>query len=108
MNIWIAIIIAGIITYIFRLSFIMIIKDREFPELISRALRFVPPAVLSAIIFPELLIREGSLNLSLMNPRLIAGIIAAIVAWKTKKITYTFLIGMVSLWILQSVFMLLS
>lgn len=107
MNLWLVVIVAGVITYLIRLSFILLLGDRDIPELFGRALRFVPPAVLSAIIFPELLIHEGSLSLSIGNPRLIAGILAALVAWRTKNVVFTFLVGMISLWILQSTFMLL-
>ena len=107
MNLWLVVIVAGVITYLIRLSFILLLGDRDIPELFGRALRFVPPAVLSAIIFPELLIQEGSLSLSIGNPRLIAGILAALVAWRTKNVVFTFLVGMISLWILQSTFMLL-
>ena len=107
MNLWLVVIVAGVITYLIRLSFILLLGDRDIPELFGRALRFVPPAVLSAIIFPELLIHEGSLSFSIGNPRLIAGILAALVAWRTKNVVFTFLVGMISLWILQSTFMLL-
>ena len=70
-----------------------------------RALRFVPPAVLSAIVFPELMIRSsGQINLSLTNFRLLAGIMAVLVAWRTKNTLLTILAGMVALLLLQFIF----
>jgi branched-subunit amino acid transport protein len=71
---------------------------REFPQV--RALHYVPPAVLSAIIIPELLIRDGSINLTLENIRLLAGIIAIITAWVSRNTLLTILIGMAALLIL--------
>ena len=71
--------------------------------LISRGLRFVPPAVLSAIILPELVQPAGQLNLSLGNVRLLAGLLAMLVAWRTRNVLLTVGAGMVGLWILQSV-----
>ena len=66
-----------------------------------RALHYVPPAVLSAIIFPELFFRSGALDISLDNTRLLAGIIAILVAWFSKNTLVTILVGMAALLILQ-------
>jgi len=104
MTIWLTMIAAGLITYTYRLSFIQLFSRREAPEFVRRALRFVPPAVLTAIIFPELLMHDGSLNLSLHNFRLIAGVIAILVAWRTKNVVLTILVGMAALLLLQWVF----
>jgi branched-subunit amino acid transport protein len=71
---------------------------------VERALRFVPVAVLTAIFFPELLIIQGDLMLSFRNPRLLAGLLAILVAWRTKNVMYTIVIGMLTLWLLQFIF----
>jgi branched-subunit amino acid transport protein len=103
MNVWLTILGAGIITFAIRLSLIALMGRVEVPPLIQRALRFVPPAVLSAIIFPELLMRNGALDASLGNTRLLAGVLAALVAWRTKNVLLTIGVGMAALWILQVV-----
>ena len=54
MNIWVVMLIGGLLTFGMRLSFIYLFGRFEIPEMIRRALRFVPPAVLSAIILPQL------------------------------------------------------
>jgi branched-subunit amino acid transport protein len=41
-----------------------------------------------------LLIREAQNDLSISNPRLVAGIVAIIVAWVTKNVVVTILAGM--------------
>ncbi|MGD9092205.1 MAG: AzlD domain-containing protein [Anaerolineales bacterium] len=101
MNVWITMIIAGVLTYAQRLSFIIIFERTEVPESARRALRLVPPAVLTAIITPELFLHNGSLDLSLGNHRLIAGILATVVAWRTKNIVLTILVGMAALLLLS-------
>lgn len=101
MILWAAVIVAGILTYVTRLSFILLYGQIRMPNLLVRALRFVPTAVLSAIIFPELLVADGTLFISIRNPRLLAGILAILVALRTKNVIYTILIGMLALWILQ-------
>jgi branched-subunit amino acid transport protein len=102
MSIWLVMITIGVITYATRLSFILVFGKMDMPGNLRRALRFVPAAVLSAIIFPELLVREGALDLSLGNERLLAGILAFLVAWRTKNAILTILSGMAILLLLQT------
>jgi len=98
---WLLILSIGVATYAIRLSFVMFFGKREVPALILRMLRFVPMAVLSAIIWPQLFLSKNVLNLSLNNPRWIAGILAGIIAWRTRNVLLTIVVGMVTLWILQ-------
>lgn len=93
--------VGGLLTYLTRLSFILVFERWRPPELLQRALRFVPPAVLAAIIFPEMLLHSGSLDLSLSNPRLLAGIAAGLVAWKTRNVVATIASGMAVLLLLM-------
>jgi branched-subunit amino acid transport protein len=86
-----------------RLSFIFLFGRREMPAALGRALRFVPPAVLSAIIFPQLLLPAGNLDLSLGNDRLLAGLAATLVAWRTRNVLATIAVGIVVLVALQQV-----
>ena len=101
MSLWLVVIVAGIVTFLIRLSFISLLANREMPALAQRALSFVPPAVMSAIVFPELLVRDGHLAMSLENHRLIAGVVAILIAWRFKKIMPTIVAGMAALWLLQ-------
>jgi len=100
-NIWLAMVLGGLLTFGMRFSFIYLFGRFEVPETIQRALRFVPPAVLSAIVFPELLIHSGNLDLSFGNTRLLAGIVAIVVAFFTKNTLLTILAGMIALLLLQ-------
>ncbi len=104
MNIWLTMILGGLLTYGMRLSFIYLFGRFEIPEVIRRALRFVPPAVLSAIVIPELLMPSGTLDFSLGNHRLLAGAVAILVAAWTKNTLLTILVGMAALTIFQFVF----
>ena len=101
MNIWLVMLIGGLLTFAMRLSFIYLYGRFEIPGTMRRALRFVPPAVLSAIIFPELWMRDGLLDLTLGNDRLLAGAAAGLTAWFTKNILLTILAGMAALLLLQ-------
>jgi len=101
MSLWPVVIAAGALTFLIRLSFIALLANREMPPVVQRALGLVPPAVLTAIVFPELLVLNGQIAATLDNHRLIAGVLAMMVAWRFKKIMPTIVVGMVALWLLQ-------
>lgn len=101
LNLWLTIIACGIVTFLIRLSFIAIHGRVTMPLWFTRALTFVPVAVLSAITLPEILIRNDAVNFSLLNPRLIAGIVPVFVAWRTKNVLLTIAVGMTILLAMQ-------
>lgn len=101
MTFWLMFLCIGVFTYAIRLSFIGLLGTKEMPALLLKALRFVPIAVLPAIILPQLFLRGNTLDFSLANPRWIAGILAAIVAWRTRNVLLTIVVGMAVLWGLQ-------
>jgi branched-subunit amino acid transport protein len=101
MNLWLLLAGMGLITYAIRAVPILLMERVTLPPLVMRGLRFVPPAVLSAVVLPELVRTNGTLNLSPANPRLLAGLLAAAVAWRTRNVLLTILAGMLALWALQ-------
>lgn len=101
MTLWLTILGMGLVTYAIRLFPILALERRPLPPRLRQALRFVPPAVLSAIVFPELLRPGGGWDLSLGNDRLLAGLLAIAVAWFSKNILLTIAAGMAALWLLQ-------
>jgi branched-subunit amino acid transport protein len=101
MNYWPILIAGGLLTYGIRLSFILLFSQASAPPLLQRALRFVPPAVLSAIVAQELFYHGGALDFGIGNLRLLAGLAAMLVAWRTKNILLTILVGMAALFLLQ-------
>lgn len=102
-GLWSAILAIGAVTFAYRLSFIVLFERLSVPEWLRRGLRFVPIAALSAIILPELVMQAGGLNLSPLNPRLLAGLLAMAVAVKTRHVLATIVTGMLVLWLLRSV-----
>jgi branched-subunit amino acid transport protein len=92
------------LTFGMRFIFIYLLGRFEIPETLRGALRFVPPALLSAIVVPELLVRSGQIDLTPSNFRLLAGLAAVLVAWKTKNTLLTILGGMLVLVLLELIF----
>jgi len=101
MIIWLVMLFGGLITFGMRFSLIYLFGRFQVPETMRRALHYVPPAVLSAIIFPELFLRNGVLDISMANTRLLAGLVAVLVAWFSKNTLITIIAGMVALFLLQ-------
>jgi len=103
-NIWLVFLLGGLLTFGMRFFFIYLLGRFEVPETMRRALRFVPPAVLTAIVTPELLIRSGRMDVSLANFRLLAGVAAVLIAWRTKNTLLTIVGGMLALLLLEFLF----
>jgi branched-subunit amino acid transport protein len=101
MSYWLIIIGMVAVTYSVRLSVIALLGEAAMPPSIDRALRYVPPAALTAIIAPAVLMPDDSLDLSPGNVRLLAALVAAVVAWYSKSALIAIGVGMAMLWILQ-------
>ncbi len=97
---WLTIIGMGLITYAIRLTPVLLLERFELSPALRQALKFVPVAVLSAIIVPELVMPGGGVDVSLGNGRLLAGLLAIFVAWRTKNVLWTIAVGMAALWLL--------
>ncbi|RJQ48715.1 MAG: AzlD domain-containing protein [Desulfobacteraceae bacterium] len=73
---------------------------RGFSPFWERALRYVPPAVLTAIIFPAVFIPRGKgLELHLDNPHLAGAAAAALVGWFSGNLLLTIVSGMTGFWL---------
>lgn len=98
---WLIIAGMGAVTLATRLSMILLLGRVNVAPVVARALRFVPPAVFSALVAPALLRPAGPLHLSAANPYLLAGALAAVVAWRGKSMLLTIAAGMGALWLLR-------
>ena len=52
MTIWTVILLAGVGSFLLRLSFLALVRGDQVPDLAQRALRLVPAAVLAALVVP--------------------------------------------------------
>ena len=99
---WIVIVVVGLLNYLSRLSFIAVFAKVEMPPLVARALRFVPAAMLMAIVVPAVVFATpGTLAFSYTNPKVVAALAAALVAWRTRSAVATMTLGMLTLWTAQ-------
>ena len=71
---------------------------REMGPRLRRWLRYVPPAVLAALVFPAALMPKGRLEIGARVWALLAG---GIVAWRTRSVVWTIVVGMAVFWLLR-------
>ncbi len=89
----------ALVTYGIRIIIFPVSKRMTFPATLERSLRYVPPAVLTAIIIPAVLIPDGEhIRLSLGNAHMIGAVIAATVGWFSKNLLLTIISGMAGFW----------
>jgi len=104
LSIWLLIIAVGAITYSARLSFIALFARRDMPPLLTHGLKHVPVAMLTAIVVPAVVFGPpGVLRIDPGNAKLIAALVAGIVAWWRQSAVLTIASGMIVLWALQYV-----
>ena len=101
-TVWLAIVAAAVGTYLLRVSFIAVFgRIESVPPRVEYVLGFVPAAVLAALVLPPILAPDGSIALTLGNERLLAGSVAAVVAWYTENMLAVIAVGMGVLWTLS-------
>ena len=92
-RIWTVIAVSGAGTYAMRASFLAVAhRLAAVPPWLARILRQIPPAAMAAIVAPALLRPHGQFDV--FQPRLLAGLVAAAVAWKTRNVGLTLVVGM--------------
>ncbi|UYN91104.1 MAG: AzlD domain-containing protein [Anaerolineales bacterium] len=87
-----------------RIPVLITLSRRELPASVRRALHYVPPAVLAAIIAPIVLLDEGAPNLALDNAMLPASLIAILISWRTKNLLLTIVVGMAAFLVWRALF----
>ena len=104
MSDWIIVIAAGALTFAVRAVFLLAVEPSALPAGVRRSLRFVSPAVLTAIIVPAVLYlgADDTFDASPGNERLLAAIVAVVVARLTANTWLTIGVGMSSLWLLEA------
>lgn len=97
MNVFIAIVITGIGTYLMRGGFILLLAQRQFPPLALRTLAYVSPAVMGALVMSMLTTPEGQIQVGL--PEFAGLATAAALAATTRNHILTLTGGLLIFWL---------
>ena len=84
----------GAVTYLPRLLPVLFLSSKKLPPLVDAWLRYVPVAVLSAMLLPALVVNDGALDFSSCNLFLWAAIPTFLIAWKTRNLFGSVIVGM--------------
>lgn len=91
-TVWIVIAVVAATAFLLRAMFLLPRWTFEPSPVVLTALRMIPPAAFAALVAPQLLRPEGSLDL--LSAPLIAGVLAALVAWRTGSVALTITVGL--------------
>ena len=101
LTLWLVVLAVSVATFALRFSFLLFFDQVELAPPLRRVLRFVPVAVFTAIVTPQLIALNAQWGLTLNGARLIAALVAVVVAWRTKNVLLTIVAGMTTLQVLQ-------
>jgi branched chain amino acid efflux pump len=101
MSTWLTIGAVSLATFALRAAFIVFADPHRFPHAFRQALKFVPPAVLAAIVALGLVVADGRMDFSAHNLRLLAGLVAIVGTLFLRSTLAAIAIGMAVLWALQ-------
>jgi branched-subunit amino acid transport protein len=93
-----AVVTVGVITYVSRAGLIVFLADRPLPANITRALRYVGPAVLSALTVNLIAGGQGIDGVESVEVAAIAA--AVVVAATVRNLIASLAVGMTTLWLL--------
>ena len=89
-------------TFLIRYPLLAFSSRIELPSRIIEALEYLPPAILTAIVVPAVLMPTGDkIILSYTNAQLIGAIAAILIGWRTKNLLATIVGGMLTFFIWQ-------
>ena len=95
-----SIIFAGILTYITRMTMIVLVDRRVLGTKLKQVLSYVPSAVFPAIIFPAIFYNDYGNLIELTDPKIYGAIVAIVVGYLSRNIIATIFSGLISYWII--------
>jgi branched-subunit amino acid transport protein len=95
---------AMVVTYIPRMLPLVLLSKSKLPKKVEEFLDYIPIAILGSILFSTLIYRNDSIDLSIDNEYLIAGILTVIVAKFVKRVDVIVIFGIIITIVLRFIF----
>ena len=93
-SVLLTIVLMAVVTVLPRMLPVWLLAGRTLPTLVITWLRYVPVAVLAALLAPGLLLQKGHIDLSWSNLYFWVSLPTFIVAWKSRSLFLTVITGM--------------
>ena len=101
---WLSVIVAGILTYITRMTMITLVDRRVLNTKLRQVLGYVPSAVFPAIIFPAIFFNDYGNLIEITDPKIYGATVAIVVGYLSRNIIATIFSGLISYWIIIFLF----
>ena len=95
---WLSISIAGILTYLTRMTMIVLVRRDLLSDKIKAVLVYVPSAVFPAIIFPAIFINDYGAYIEMNDPKIFGALVAILVGYFSRNVIATIFSGLISYW----------
>ena len=102
MIVWMTLVAMAAVTFATR-ALPMLALRGEMPYWLHRWLALVPAAVFTALALPPLLVQRTPTVQFVVGPQLVAALVGGIVAWYSRNVLATILVGMAAFWLLKLV-----
>lgn len=96
------ILMMGLVTYLTRVAMLAYSNRVAMPQVIQRSLKYIPAAILSALIFPGVFTPQGRLSFSPANPYLLAAVVTTAIVILTKKPVLGIVLGIGAMILLRA------
>ena len=93
----------GAVTYVPRVLPLLLFADREMPNWLKEVLKFVPVAMLSALVAKDVFFKDDALFMTLANPKILALLVLIPIAAKFKSITISLVVGVASILLFSTI-----
>ena len=98
---WLLIMGMMLVTFGIRYPVLAMSGRLKLPPRLLQALHYVPPAVLTAIVVPAVLVESGDLWISVANPRIVGAIAALTIGLWRQNLLLTIVVGMAAFLVWQ-------
>ncbi len=99
---WLVLLAIGVGTYLLRASF-LVANSTEAPPGVERALPYIGPAVLGAMVAPALILPAGAISVAAAVPGLLAAAVCGLAWWRSRSIPLALVAGLMTAWTAEAI-----
>jgi len=100
----VALLLVGVVSWAMRVLPVTVLPTGRLPVTLQRVLVHAGPAALAAMVATALAADGGGLTaLVVPSPMLVATLVSGFVAWRTRRLGLTVVVGILTLWVVELV-----